>query len=69
MGLAWQISQQPGWPYTYLEKNGGTAGSSSDTEIVPSLGIGVTVLSNSATSVDAMTHSLLLDIVAAMSPS
>jgi CubicO group peptidase (beta-lactamase class C family) len=65
MGLAWQITHQAGLPYTYLEKNGGTAGSTSDTEIVPSRGIGVTVLSNSANDVNPMTHALLLDIVAA----
>jgi hypothetical protein len=66
MGLAWQITVDKDQSYTYLEKNGGTDGSASDTEIVPSLGIGITVLSNTPNSVNPMTHVLLSDIVAQM---
>lgn len=52
MGLAWQIYKLPWYPATYLYKAGGATGMHSDSYLVPSFYIGVTVLTNGPNSPD-----------------
>ncbi len=67
MGLAWQITTEP-WmacvPFAY--KNGGTNGMHSATGVVPTLGYGVTVLSNSPAPADPVAKTLLKELRSAM---
>ncbi len=46
MGLAWQIYTLPWYPATYLYKAGGASGMHSDSYLVPSQHIAVTILTN-----------------------
>lgn len=62
MGLAWQLMTESWFPATYAFKNGGTYGFKSATVVVPSLGYGVTLLSNSPGDPDPVVTGIMQDL-------
>lgn len=62
MGLAWQLITQPWFPKPYAFKNGATYGFKSATVVVPALGYGVTMLSNSPGSPDSVVTAVMGDL-------
>lgn len=62
MGLAWQLMSPSWFPTTYGFKNGGTYGFKSATVVVPSLGYGVTMLSNSPGAPDPVVTGIMSDL-------
>lgn len=68
MGLAWQMMTAPPFPATYGFKNGGTYGFKSATVVVPSLGYGVTMLSNSPGAPDPVVTGIMSDLRPLVAP-
>jgi D-alanyl-D-alanine-carboxypeptidase/D-alanyl-D-alanine-endopeptidase len=62
MGLAWQLMSPTWFPTTYAFKNGGTYGFKSATVVVPTLGYGVTMLSNSPGAPDPVVTGIMSDL-------
>jgi serine-type D-Ala-D-Ala carboxypeptidase/endopeptidase len=69
VGLGWHLSPLRATAHTVLWHNGATAGSTSYLGLVPELGAGVVVLSNSGRSVDALGVRLLIALEKALRPS
>ena len=69
VGLGWHLSPLRATTHTVLWHNGATAGSTSYLGLLPALGAGVVVLSNSGRSVDALGVRLLIGIEKALRPS
>lgn len=66
MGLAWQLysAEHRNVGVDWAFKNGGTAGSRTDTVLAPSLGVGVTTMFNKAVEGDELATSILAMLVA-----
>jgi serine-type D-Ala-D-Ala carboxypeptidase/endopeptidase len=69
VGLGWHLSPLQSTAHTVLWHNGATAGSTSYLGLLPELGLGVVVLSNSGRSVDVLGVRLLIALAKAVRPS